>query len=92
MKISIIILLLSFFSQSLAQNEKDIIAKVGDKILTVDEFKYRFEFTPQINRINSDQESAKDELLYTLISENLFAIEAQKRGLDTLSVLNNNSS
>lgn len=90
MKISIIILLLSFFSQLLAQNEKDIIAKVGDKILTVDEFKYRFEFTPQINRKNSDNESAKDELLYTLIAENLFAIEAQRRGLDTLSVLKNN--
>jgi parvulin-like peptidyl-prolyl isomerase len=83
-------LLLSFFSQLLAQNEKDIIAKVGDKILTVDEFKYRFEFTPQINRKNSDNESAKDELLYTLIAENLFAIEAQRRGLDTLSVLKNN--
>ncbi len=91
MKISIIVtLFLIFLNQSFAQNEKDVIAKIGDKILTVDEFKYRFEFTPQINRKSTDKDSAKEELLYTLIAENLFAIEAEKRGMDTLSVLKNN--
>ncbi len=91
MKISIILtLFLIFLNQSFAQNEKDVIAKIGDKILTVDEFKYRFEFTPQINRKSTDKDSAKEELLYTLIAENLFAIEAEKRGMDTLSVLKNN--
>ena len=91
MKISIVIIvLLTFFNQSFAQNEKDVIAKIGDKILTVDEFKYRFEFTPQIDRKYTDKESAREELLYTLIAENLFAIEAEKRGLDTASALNNN--
>ena len=83
-------MLITLVNQSFAQNGKDVVAKIGDKILTVDEFKFRFEFTPQINRKYSDEESAREELLYTLIAENLFAIEAEKRGLDTLSSLKNN--
>lgn len=85
----IIILIISSFKPIIAQDQKDVIAKIGDKILTVDEFKYRFEFTPQINRKYSDKETAREELLYTLIAENLFAIEAEKRGLDSLNALKN---
>lgn len=71
-----------------AQNvNDDVVAKVGDKIITLEEFKFRYEFTPQINRKQNDNGKAKEELLYTLIAEKLFAIEAAEQRLDTLKVL-----
>jgi len=59
------------------------LAKIGDKVITVNEFKYRYEFTPQIDRKYNDDGKAKEELLYTLIAEKLFSIEAENKGLDT---------
>lgn len=88
-----IILVLSFlFTGSLifAQSENEIIAKMGDKVITLDEFKYRYEFTPQINRKYNDRGKAKEDLLYTLISEHLFALEAESMGFDTLEAIKRN--
>ncbi len=84
MKTKLIIILLCIFSiEVLSQKNEEILAKIGDKVITVEEFKYRYEFTPQVNRINSDQSKSKEELLYTLIAENLFSLEAEKLGIDT---------
>ncbi len=76
-------------TQLFAQSNKDVLVKVGNKVITVDEFKYRYEFTPQIERKHNDREKAKEELLFTLIAENLFAIEAEENGYDTLALIKN---
>lgn len=76
--------------QSFAQGNNDVLAKIGDKVITVNEFKYRYEFTPQINRKYSDKGKAKEELLYTLIAEKLFATDAERRGFDTLQAMKMN--
>jgi parvulin-like peptidyl-prolyl isomerase len=89
----LIFLLLLIFSLNhniISQDNNEVIAQIGDKTITVEELKYRYEFTPQINRKYFDQGKAKEELLYTLIAENLFAAEAEKMGFDTLQSMNMN--
>jgi parvulin-like peptidyl-prolyl isomerase len=86
----IIIILFTIGQKSFSQNEDDIIVKIGDKSISVEEFKYRYEFTPQVNRKYTDKGKAKEELLYTLIAENLFAAEAEKQGYDTLETMKMN--
>lgn len=76
-------------AQLLAQSNNDVLVKVGNKVITADEFKYRYEFTPQIERKQNDKEKAKEELLFTLIAENLFAIDAEENGYDTLALVKN---
>ncbi|MBK7105181.1 MAG: peptidyl-prolyl cis-trans isomerase [Ignavibacteriae bacterium] len=84
-KFQLLILLFIFSSNIYPQKKEEIVAKVGDKIITAEEFKYRFELTPQIKRKNSEKgmQKAKEELLYTLIAEKLLAIEAEKNGYDS---------
>jgi parvulin-like peptidyl-prolyl isomerase len=79
-----------FHPFTIAQNNNDVLVKIGDKVITVEEFRYRYEFTPQINRKSNDKGKAKENLLYTLIAENLFSIEAEKRGFDTLQAMKMN--
>ncbi len=50
------------------QEGTEVIATIGSKSITKDEFKYRYEFTPQINRKYSNANNAKEEFLYTLIA------------------------
>lgn len=91
MKKSILIMLFLFSTISVyAQSENEIIAQMGDKVITLKEFKYRYEFTPQVNRNYNDRGKAKEDLLYTLIAENLFALEAETNGFDTLEVIKRN--
>ena len=78
MKLIIILLLCLFNHELISQEKNEIIAIIGNKSITVEELKYRYEFTPQINRQYYDKGKAKEELLYTLIAENLFAAEAEK--------------
>ncbi len=88
MKIKLLISFILFFTLQLtAQNNKDIIAKVGNKIITAKEFRLRYEFTPQINREHSNDIKTKEEFLYSLIAENLFALRAEELGFDTLKEL-----
>jgi len=88
--IKTIILFLIFSQQILPQEDTKTLAKVGNKTITVEEFKHRFELAPQINRKQSDINNAKEELLYTLISEKLFAQKAEELNLDTLEVIETN--
>lgn len=91
MKKSILIMLFLFSAISVyAQSENEIIAQMGDKVITLKEFKYRYEFTPQVNRNYNDKGKAKEDLLYTLIAENLFALEAEANGFDTLEAIKRN--
>lgn len=70
-----------------SQSNQEVLAKVGNKVITVEEFKNRYELVPQINRDYFDSFNAREELLYTLIAENLFALEAENLGFDTLKQL-----
>ncbi len=87
-KTFILILLLS--TQFFSQEADKTLAKIGDKIITVEEFKHRFELTPQINRKQNDANIAKEELLYTLIAEKLFALKAEELSLDTSEAMRSN--
>lgn len=87
-----VIICLSSYINTFSQKKDDVLAKVGDKVITVNEFKLRYEFTPQINRKNSPEskERSKEEFLYTLIAEDLFAEEAEKEGYDTIAAMRMN--
>ena len=90
MKLKLLFILFVFAAQIIAQNDKEVIAQIGDKVIELNEFKYRYEFTPQIDRKYNDKGKAKEELLYTLIAENLFSLEAERLGYDTLQILKQN--
>ncbi len=86
-KYYIAILSLILTTNLFAQKDSEILAKIGDKIITAKDFQYRYEFTPQVNRKYNDKGKAKEELLYTLIAEYLFALEAEELGYDTLNAM-----
>ena len=88
MKLKLLFILFVFAPQIFAQNENGVIAKIGDKVIPLNEFRYRYEFTPQIDRKYNDKGKSKEELLYTLIAENLFSLEAERLGYDTLKIFN----
>ncbi len=67
---------------SCSQNVQDdaILARVGDRVITVNDFVQRAEFSPE--RLTGGAEFSKKELLDALIDEKLLAIEAEKQRLD----------
>lgn len=86
-----VIILLVLFSNfvSFAQNEHDVLAKIGTDMITVGEFQNRFDFMPHLNYSNSNIDSIKKEFLYSLIAEKLWALEANERLIDTIPVIKN---
>lgn len=72
------------FSTSFTQDlDEDLLAIVGDKFITIPEFETRYNFT--LNPITHDRnasESLKEELLYTIIAEKLWANEAIAQGFE----------
>ncbi|MEB2355361.1 MAG: hypothetical protein OZ915_09295, partial [Ignavibacteriales bacterium] len=54
--------------------ENNILAGIGDKVITEQEFKVRYELTPQLFRENKKiVKELKFEFLYSLIAEKLFS-------------------
>lgn len=70
-----------------AQNESDIIVKIGSDVITVEQFQNRFDFMPHLNYSSSNIDSVKKEFLYSLIAEKLWALEADKIDVDTNEVV-----
>lgn len=72
-----------------AQNfSTESVAKVGNLVISGDEFLERYEMTPGINKqIKTSKESQKIEFLFSLIAEKLWALEAQSLRLDTTEVI-----
>lgn len=67
----------------LSQTEE--LAKTGSKVLTIKEFKQRYELAPQFNRLyKGSEQQQKKNFLYSLLAEKLFALEAANTGLDSL--------
>lgn len=82
----IIILASELFAQA---NDNRELARVGNKVITVQEFKDRYELSPQIGRhIKDREEYLKAELLYSMIAEKLWAVEAENLGYDTTEIMN----
>jgi len=81
---SFLLLITFLVSQfNLAQNiDQNTIATIGNDIITTDEFIERYELTPQLYAgMIGAEESAKNEFLYSIIAEKLWALEAESIGL-----------
>ena len=69
------------FSQNQLGN--GIVAKVGNNVITGEEFSERYELTPQFRKqIKPMRNSLKLEFLYSLIAEKLWADESETEGLE----------
>lgn len=69
-------------------DDQKIIAKVGSEIISESEFIERYELTPQISAgIISGEEAIKKEVLYSIIAEKLWALEAESMGLDNSELI-----
>ncbi|GAB1350454.1 hypothetical protein MASR1M107_26690 [Ignavibacteriales bacterium] len=76
---------LLFISTLHSQLRKDVVAKIGDREITDKEFILRYEMTPKyIAHVKGAQQALKEELIYTVAAEKLFAQEAEKLRLDTI--------
>ncbi len=87
--IKYIILLFSFIliSQNKAQTDDEVIAKIGNIPVTRKEFVQRYEMMPQLDRqMKGITEQLKDEFLYGIIFEKLFALAALEQKLDTVEI------
>jgi len=83
--IIITVLCIGAFNISSAQGTENVLAKIGNKNLTSEEFVKRFESVPRFsNQIKDAMKELKDELFYTLVAEKLFALEGESLRLDTI--------
>jgi hypothetical protein len=73
-KIFMLLFLFVFLSCS-GENQKNVLVKVGDKEITVDEFLNRAELTPRPHFCRSSSDKSKNIVLNTLITEKLFAMQ-----------------
>lgn len=90
MKLKIILFFLLPIITVFAQlKDDDVIAKVGDKIITVEEFKTRYQMRPMQNSmLSKNEERARAQILYSIIAEKLWALEAQNNNYDTTDIMN----
>ncbi len=65
----------------------EVLATAGDRVITPQEFLWRFELTPGPNRGSAERlQEEKRVFLYSLVAEKLLAGEAMRRGLDSDSI------
>lgn len=82
--ILILICLTVLFEEVLSQSKDSILVELGDKVITVNEFVTRFEFTPWPRRnIKFIDDELKLEFLKTLIAEKLLSIYGNEIKIDT---------
>ncbi|MCW8961059.1 MAG: SurA N-terminal domain-containing protein, partial [Ignavibacteriaceae bacterium] len=80
-----LILTVNFYAQL---NEEKVVAKVGKDEITEDVFLERYELTPQPNAaMIGAEESLKSEVLYSIIAEKLWALEAEREGLSNSELM-----
>ena len=90
MKIVLIgsIILIFFNAFVFSQTNDEPVATVGSKSISVDEFQFRYELTPQLFRERDDKgNKLKQEFLYTLIAEKLLASYGESVSLDTTEIV-----
>lgn len=82
--------ILSYTSKNIfAQDDSKPLATVGSQIITVEEFRNRYEFMPHLNYSSDNKETLRKEFLYSLIAEKLWALEGLEKRIDTLDVFKN---
>ncbi|MFA4923940.1 MAG: peptidylprolyl isomerase, partial [Ignavibacteriaceae bacterium] len=82
-----ILLLQIHFCQ--AQKKEEPVAKIGNDVITAEEFKTRYELLPHPSTAHKDSDSLKKEFLYSLIGEKLWALESKEMRFDTLKLYKN---
>lgn len=84
------LIIVTFFANNIiAQDITQPLAKVGPQVITVEEFRNRYEFMPHLNYSSDNKDTLKKEFLYSLIAEKLWALEGIEKGLDTLEIVKN---
>ncbi len=88
-RVSASVLFISLFFSTAGWAQPDsIVAKIGNLNITSSEFRNRFELTPQIYHKGEDfGAQKKDDLLYSLIAEKLWAQDAERLGLDSTYIM-----
>lgn len=82
----VLILLIPFYV--LYPQDTKILARIGDKVINEQDFRIRYELTPQLFRENRKIDNElKLEFLYSLITEKLLAKYAEEIRLDTSAVV-----
>ncbi len=76
--ISFILILLGLWACSRKTAESEIVAAVGDRIITAEEFLERAELTPRQPYCSSNTPKDKAIILNTLIAEKLLSLELEK--------------
>jgi parvulin-like peptidyl-prolyl isomerase len=89
MKYSFFLLVICTFVVAGQSNQNDdIVAKIGNKVITAKELKERFELTPRIKQKGRQGiDEVKEDLLYSIVAEKLWALEAENQGLDTTDIM-----
>ncbi|MCX8056700.1 MAG: peptidylprolyl isomerase [Ignavibacteria bacterium] len=88
--IALITICIIFSNETISAQQKDsVLVEIGNKVITVDEFVTRFEFTPWPRRnIRFIDDELKLEFLKTLIAEKLLSIYGNEIKIDTSFDLN----
>jgi hypothetical protein len=71
-----------------SQTQEESIATVGSQSISIDEFQFRYELTPQMFRghVKIGNE-LKQEFLYTMIAEKLLSLYGESISLDTTEIV-----
>jgi parvulin-like peptidyl-prolyl isomerase len=89
MKIALIIsMFLLYYIFIFCQTNVEAVATIGSKSISVDEFRIRYELTPQMFREDDKiGNKLKQEFLYTMIAEKLLALYGESISLDTAKIV-----
>ena len=86
-KVIEVVFFLIFFVPLVFAQQDTILAKVGDQYITAERFKERFELTPEVFPREGNHYSKKQDLLYSIIAEKLWAQNAERLGFDTTKIM-----
>ena len=88
MKVTIKAVLILFLSAYAAFAQQDtVLAKAGTQNITTQQFRERYELTPQVYPKEGNSYSKKQDLLYSIIAEKLWAQNAERLGFDTTEIM-----
>ena len=80
------IVVMTFMCSQQEEHTEDVIAKIGDRIITDKHLRRSFELDPKWGKGLSNREAYRNQLDY-LVSEKLFALEAIDLGMDQDTIL-----
>ncbi len=87
LRAALLLLIIPFFA-GFPQQSDSIIAKIGNIEISKQEFQERYELTPFLGKeIRADASALKKEVLYSLIAEKLFSLQARDMNIDTSDIV-----